>query len=175
MRWISFAGLLGLLLCGFSGCTGGGNGEPAVTNVKPGVGSVAPEIAAAAWMNTDNGLPVTLAAQKTARKFVVMNFCLTTCTYCMDTLDELAALHQTFKDRATFLTLTFEKPEVAAGCAQKHPEVIWAVGAGSTYYLEYQEERVPMYYLISPESIILWVGNDIALLKTAIEGAIPLP
>ena len=118
------------------------------------VGTAAPQVSAAEWINTDGALE--LSALK--GKVVVVEFWATWCRPCRASIPYLNDLHDRWKDKGVVVIgLTDEPPEDVRQFVRK-TGIRYAVGAGSLSSFDYGVRSIPHAFVIAGDGTVVWDG-----------------
>jgi thiol-disulfide isomerase/thioredoxin len=134
------------------------------------VGEQAPEVEAAEWIHTDDGISLTgLRGQ-----VVVVEFWATWCVPCRQSTPHLVELNQKYKDRGvTFLGMTDERrSEAPVDAFIKEFSVDYIIGVGSQSIQTYGVNGVPTAFVINGEGVVQWIGHPMDALDEAVEAAL---
>ncbi len=118
------------------------------------VGTAAPQVSAAEWINTDGALE--LSALK--GKVVVVEFWATWCGPCRASIPHLNDLNDRWKDKGVVVIgLTDEPPEDVRQFVRK-TGIRFAVGAGSLSSFDYGVNSIPHVFVIAGDGTVVWDG-----------------
>ena len=118
------------------------------------VGTTAPQVSAAEWINTDGALE--LSALK--GKVVVVEFWATWCGPCRASIPHLNDLNDRWKDKGVVVIgLTDETPEDVRQFVRK-TGIRFAVGAGSLSSFDYGVNSIPHVFVIAGDGTVVWDG-----------------
>jgi len=134
---------------------------------EPKVGSAAPEVKVAEWLNSQ---PLALA--QLTKKIVVVEFWATWCPPCRKSIPHLIELYEKYKDKGVVIMgLTDEPMSKVKGFATEM-KMTYAVGTGSKTFQEYGVEGIPHAFVVAPGGKIAWSGHPAQDLDKAIEDAL---
>ncbi len=124
-----------------------------------GVGKVAPEISAEAWLNGDG---IKLADCKD--KIVVVEFWATWCPPCRKSIPHLKTMNAKLKDKnVVFVSLTNEDKDTVTKFNVK-AGMDWLVGIGSNSASDYGVNGIPHAFIVK-EGKVIWQGHPMAGLE----------
>ncbi|HRU05816.1 MAG TPA: redoxin domain-containing protein [Candidatus Brocadiia bacterium] len=141
---------------------------------EPKAGSVAPEISAAKWFNTEG--EVSLAKLK--GKIVVVEFWATWCPPCRRSIPHINEIQKKYADKGVVIIGLSNEPaskvepfikQMNAG-AKKQMEYI--VGAESKDGDKYGVRGIPHAFIVGPDGKVLWSGHPMDGMDKQIEKAV---
>jgi thiol-disulfide isomerase/thioredoxin len=130
------------------------------------VGEKAPEIKAAAWINSAG---VTLAAND--KKIVVVEFWATWCPPCRKSIPHLIEMADKFKDKGVVIVGLTDEPMAKVKTFATDMKMNYPVGTGSKTLEEYGVNGIPHAFIVVGGKIV-WHDHPMKGLDKAIEEAI---
>ncbi|MDR3653650.1 MAG: TlpA disulfide reductase family protein [Paludibacter sp.] len=93
-------------------------------------------------------------------KFVFVDFWATYCIPEVRSLEHLNKLAERFKNEVVFLAITDENEEHVRGFLQNQQwnNIFFGLDEEHVYFKDFSTKDIPVYYLISPDKIILSTG-----------------
>lgn len=134
-----------------------------VPGCTQGENSVAPEVTATTWINTEG---FKLADNKD--KIVVVEFWATWCPPCRKSIPHLKTLHDTYKDQGVVIVSLSDEPAETINEFNKKAGMDWIVGAGSSSGREYGVSGIPAAYVVVDGKIV-WNGHPMGGLDEKIK------
>lgn len=119
---------------------------------QPLVGQVAPALTGLKMLNSD--------FPNMENKFVFVDFWATYCTPEVKSLDHLNALAKRFKDKIVFLAVSEENEEQVRNLLQGKQwyNIFFGLDNDQIFHKRFSIKDIPVYYLISPDNIIVATG-----------------
>jgi thiol-disulfide isomerase/thioredoxin len=119
---------------------------------QPLVGQVAPALTGLKMLNSD--------FPNVENKFVFVDFWATYCTPEVKSLDHLNALAKRFKDKIVFLAVSEENEEQVRDLLQGKQwyNIFFGLDNDRIFHKRFSIKDIPVYYLISPDNIIVATG-----------------
>jgi len=127
------------------------------------VGSDAPEVTAATWINTDG---FKLADNKD--KIVVVEFWATWCPPCRKSIPHLKTMHDTYKDQGLVIVSLSDEPAETINEFNKKAGMDWTIGAGSSSGREYGVSGIPTAFIVV-DGKIAWTGHPMGGLEEEVK------
>ena len=128
------------------------------------VGDEAPEVQAAAWLNSDP-----LALEGLRGKIVVVEFWATWCPPCRTSIPHLVELYRKFsKQGVVIMGLTNEGKSTVDPFAI-NLGMVYPVGCGSMSGRPYGVKSIPRAFIVDPAGKIAWIGNPMSGLDKPID------
>ncbi|MBE3070569.1 MAG: TlpA family protein disulfide reductase [Planctomycetes bacterium] len=127
------------------------------------VGTEAPEIEAAYWLNSD---PLTL--QGLRGQIVVVEFWATWCPPCRQTIPHLIELHTQYAGKGVVIVSLTDEPKETVAPFVKEMGMPYAVGGGSKTGRAYGVQGIPSAAVIDPAGKVVWQGHPMGGLDAAL-------
>jgi thiol-disulfide isomerase/thioredoxin len=131
------------------------------------VGSPAPEVKAAEWLNS---VPLSLA--QLTKKIVVVEFWATWCPPCRKSIPHLIELNAKYKDKGVVIMGLTDEPMSKVKGFAANMKMDYAVGVGSPTGDAYGVTGIPHAFVVAPGGKIVWSGHPADGLDKAIEDAL---
>lgn len=124
--------------------------QPHQITAKSFLNQPSPPVIAEKWLSP---MPTT------AGKFVLVEFWSSSCEPCRNTIPELNALQQTFKDRLAVVGLSDESEVDARKMTETQIEFASAIDTQRRAMIAFEVERIPHAVLVDPKGIVRFEGH----------------
>ena len=131
------------------------------------VGTEAPEIQAAYWINSE---PLTLKGLR--GHVVVVEFWATWCPPCRQTIPHLIELHKQYAGKGVVIVSLTDEPKETVEPFVKEMGMTYAVGGGSLTGRAYGVSGIPSAAVVDPAGKVVWQGHPMGGLDAALDAQV---